>query len=288
MRDGVLLKNTDGTTVEPYVVIAQAGTASNDLRPRTNPVNYTDPNVNRLASSIIYQLYDVAGLQPGTYMAYAYANPVAGQVPGFNQPTAYGFVTFQVGTATVDKKVATNCQTCHGDTMWHLDAGPIHPEPFDTDYCLACHDYGTSGTGEGYAVTGGNSTSGWAGYGAKPLSARLHGVHFGAYLNRPEDVYAGDPSKFADVIFSQDVRNCSTCHSADTTGTWKSASKLACTGCHDGFSTSIHILINTPARVELCDTCHGAGKPWAADTVHNISNPYEPIYGPREGYVIGD
>jgi hypothetical protein len=287
IRNGVLLRNTEGTTVEPYVVIAQASTPSNDLRTRVNPVNYTDPNVKRLPGSIVYELYDVAGLTPGTYMAYAYADPVVGQVPDFNQPTAFGFVSFQVGTATPDKKVAANCPTCHGDTIWHLDEGPIHPALFDTDYCLACHDYGMSGTGNGYARTGGNSTSGWAGYGAKPLSARLHGVHFGAYLNRPEDVYAGDPSKFADIIFAQDVRNCSKCHSSDTTGTWKTASKLACAGCHDGPATAVHILISTPDGIELCNTCHVAGKPWGADVVHSITNPYEPIYGPREGYVIG-
>jgi len=71
----------------------------------------------------------------------------------------------------------------------HFNSGSIHPQPFDTDYCRACHDYGRTGSGEGYARTGGTSTSGWAGYGAKPISARVHGVHFGAYLNRPENVY---------------------------------------------------------------------------------------------------
>lgn len=286
-KGGVTLRFTSGTTMEPYVVTAQASTPSNDLRPRVNPVNYTDPNVSRLPGNIIYQLHDVAGLKPGTYMAYAYVVPAAGKVVGFTQTSAFGFVTFQVGTATEDKKVAANCQTCHGDTIWHLNEGPIHPQPFDTDYCLACHDYGLSGTGEGYARTGGNSTSGWAGYGAKPLSARVHGLHFGAYLNKPENVYAGNPSAFTDTIFAQDIRNCTKCHSSDTTGTWKTASKLACTGCHDGLATSAHIKLNTnEAGVESCGVCHNTGRKYSADQAHNIANPFEPIYQ-REGYVIG-
>lgn len=287
VKDGVTLRYTSGTVMEPYVVAAQASIASNDLRPRTAPGVYSDPNVSRLPGSIIYQLYEVGTLKPGTYMAYAYVLPAAGKVEGFTQTSAFGFVTFQVGTTTEDKKVATNCQTCHGETIWHLTEGPVHPQPFDTDYCLACHDYGKSGTGEGYARTGGNSTSGWAGYGSKPLSTRVHGLHFGAYLNRPEDVYAGNPSAFTDIIFAQDIRNCTKCHDADTTGTWKLAQKLACTGCHDGVATSAHIKLNTnEAGIESCGTCHSLGREYSADKAHNIGNPYEPIY-PRDGYVIG-
>jgi hypothetical protein len=34
-------------------------------------------------------------------------------------------------------------------------------------------------------------------------------------------------------------------------------------------------------RIETCTVCHGAGKEFAPDKVHNISDPYKPPY-PRE------
>ncbi|MDO8716378.1 MAG: hypothetical protein Q7J73_06175, partial [Dehalococcoidales bacterium] len=247
IKDGVTVRYAEGTTMEPYVIQAAVGTPAVNLRLQAAP-NYNDPNVVRTQGSITYQLLDTAGLTPGTYMVYSYNVPVgvtAGNGTGPRVTDAakaaarsregLGLITFQVGTATVDKKVATNCTNCHGSNIWHLDTGAIHSAPFDTDYCKACHDYGLSGVGEGYSRTGGTSTSGWAGYGTKPLVNRLHGVHFGSYKNRPEDIYAGNANEFAGVIFPQDVRNCVKCHpDGDTNGTWKTEpSVLACMACHD-------------------------------------------------------
>ncbi|MBI4338395.1 MAG: hypothetical protein HY680_00410 [Chloroflexi bacterium] len=291
IEHGKVVGKTVGTTMEPFVVIGAASTAGNDLRKQSSATAYADPAVTRTAANITYQLYDVADVTPGTYMVYMYTLPIAGKFTDMAK-TAYGLITFQVGTATADKKVATNCTECHGNTIWHLDAGPIHAEPFDTDYCTACHDYNRSGTGEGFSRTGGTSTSGWGGYGAKPISARVHGVHFGAYLDYPEDVYAGNPNLFAEAIFPQDVRNCEKCHSADTTGTWKTQpSRLACNACHDSQKANTHAIINTynpnpldpwsASRIETCAVCHGPGRDFAVDKVHKISDPYVPPY-PRE------
>ncbi len=310
IREGVTYGQTAGTTMEPYVVMANVSIPAVDMRPRTDPFNFTDPLVIRSVDKITYQLDDVKGLKAGTYMIYAYVIPngiLAGTAaaPGpAGQPnaaakalnvsrTGIGFMTFQVGTETPEKKVATNCATCHSDTIWHLDEGPIHPEPFDADYCKACHDYQRwSGTGDLFPRTGGNSTSGWAGYGAKPISARVHGVHRGAYLTHPEWVYAGNPNAFNEIVFPQDIRNCTKCHSAETTGTWKTeASRLACTSCHDNDAALAHVTLMTAnpnpsdpydnRRVETCEVCHGAGKEFSPDKMHNISNPYKPPY-PRE------
>ena len=311
IKDGVVVRYAEGTTMEPYVIQANVSTPAINLLPQVAP-NYNDPNVIRNQANITYQLYDVSGLAPGTYMVFSYVIPngvTAGTGAGPTgapnaeakalnvSRTGIGLIIFQVGTATADKKVATNCTDCHGNNIWHLDNGPIHPEPFDTDYCKACHDYGLSGVGEGYARTGGTSTSGWAGYGTKPLVNRLHGVHFGAYKELPEDIYAGNAYEFAGVIFPQDIRNCTKCHSADTSGTWKmEPSVLACLSCHDSGAARAHGKINTfdptpndpnnKDEVETCKMCHGAGKESTPDVVHNISNPYVPPY-PREGWKIG-
>ena len=296
LRGKTVIGKTLGVTAEPYVIAANISTFGNDLR--------SDPRAVKTAANIAYQLDDVAGLKPGTYMMYAYVNtvpradvpnlviPQAARDINFTRTHGIGFMTFQVGAETPDKKVATNCTQCHGNTIWHLDEGPLHAAPFDTDYCLACHDYSRTGTGDLFDRVGGNSTSGWAGYGAKPISARVHNVHFGRYLTHPEWVYAGNPSIFAEVIFPQDIRNCTKCHSAETTGTWKTEpSRLACTSCHDSDAALAHVTLNTlnpnpadpydPRRTETCKTCHGAGKEFSPDKMHNISNPYKPPY-PRE------
>jgi mono/diheme cytochrome c family protein len=310
LKDGVKVGQTTGVTTEPYVLMGNVTLPSNDLRARSDPLNFTDPLVIRGADKVTYQLDDVKGLTPGTYMVYAYVVPngvLAGTAsnPGpAGQPnaaakalnvsrTAMGFMTFQVGTETPEKKVATNCASCHSDTIWHLDEGPIHPEPFDADYCKACHDYQRwSGTGDLFAAVGGNSTSGWAGYGAKPTSARVHNIHFGRYMEHPDYGYAGNPTAFAEIVFPQDIRNCVKCHTSDTTGTWKTnANRLACSGCHDGNQAIAHMDLMTlnpnpsdpydSRRVETCSVCHGAGKEFSPDKVHNIATPYKPPY-PRD------
>lgn len=264
VKDDVTYRMTAGTTMEPYVVMANVSIPANDLRPRSDPLNFTDPLVIRNADKVTYQLDDVKGLTSGTYLIYSYVIPngvLAGTVakPGpTGQPnaaakalnvsrTAIGFMTFQVGTETPEQKVATNCADCHGDTIWHLDEGPIHPQPFDADYCKACHDYQRwSGTGDLFPRTGGSSTSGWAGYGAKPTSARVHNIHFGKYMEHPEYGYAGNPNAFAEIIFPQDVRNCVKCHDPKGSPAWKeNPSRLACLACHDTDKAITHAKLNT-------------------------------------------
>ncbi|MBI4320944.1 MAG: hypothetical protein HY675_20830 [Chloroflexi bacterium] len=282
---------TAGVTMEPYVNPARLSYPVNDLRKLSDPLDYEDPAVTRNVDSITYQLDDVAGLPRGTYMVYVWIQPVAGRDPNFSRP-AIGFMTFQVGTATEEKLVATNCKQCHGETIWHLDEGPQHPEPFDPDYCKACHDYTRLNTGDSFAVLGGTSQNGWSGYGAVPIVRRVHGVHRGLYLEHPEAIYAGNPDAFSEVIFPQDIRNCTKCHDPKGSAAWKEKpSRLACMSCHDSAAANGHAQLNTlyttpddpwsADRVETCKVCHGAEREFSATSVHNISNPYKPPY-PRE------
>jgi hypothetical protein len=284
-------KRPPNTVLEPDVTIAQGQTQGNDLRELSDPLDFSDPKVTRAAANITYQLDDVAGLPPGTYMIYAYHIPRTGKIPGLAKATGVGFTTFQVGTATAEKKVATNCRDCHGDTIFHLASGPIHAEPFDTDYCNACHDYGHLATGELFKNQGGTSLSGWSGYGAMPISRRTHAVHKGRYLDYPEEIYANATrDTFGNIIFSQDVRNCTKCHAESDT--WKQKpSRLACLACHDSDAAKAHGNLMTyipdrsdpygPLSQESCEVCHGAGTEFSPDKVHRITNPYVPPY-PRE------
>lgn len=271
-----------GVTMEPDVTVAQGSTQANDLR--------SDARATKSAASITYQLDDVGSLATGTYNVFMYYVPVAGKVPGMTVTTGIGHMTFQVGTTNIEAKIATNCKDCHGEVIFHFTEH-IHPEPFDVDYCVACHDYNRQGTGEGFKNQGGTSTSGWSGYGAMPIVTRVHGVHKGRYLNYPEKIYANaTPDTFGHIIFPQDIRNCTKCHAESST--WKQKpSRIACMACHDSDEAKAHSKLMTympdPSdpyssdSVETCEICHGAGAEFSPDKVHAISKPYVPPY-PRE------
>jgi len=280
-----------GVVLEPDVFVAAVSTPGNDLRPVTDPLDYSDPMVTRTAANITYQLDDVATLTPGTYGIYVYHLPVTNKIAGIKAPTGIGHIMFQVGTATPENKVATNCRDCHGETIFHLTAGPIHAAPFDTDYCKACHDYGHPNTGDLFKNQGGTSLNGWSGFGAMPIVRRVHGVHFGHYLEHSEEIYANaTKATFGEIIFPQDVRNCTKCHAE--TDTWKQKpARMACLACHDSDAAKAHGKIMTympdptdpygPLAQESCVICHGENAEFSADKVHDISSPYVPPY-PRQ------
>jgi hypothetical protein len=243
----------------------------NDLRVRTDPAD-EDPNVTRSATAITYQLGDVDGLEAGTYTVF-----VAGRLE--ERPGGAGYINFQVGTETEEQKIATNCADCHGDTRMHGSY------PFNPDVCKNCHDYERQLTGNT-----GWTDSNW-GFGAAPLSRRVHGVHFGHYLDKPEEIHGDeDADHFAGIIFPQDIRNCTKCH--DENPMWKEEpSRLACLACHDSDEAIVHGAIMTydatpedpwsGDEVETCVVCHGSDADFSPDKMHNISDPYRPPY-PRE------
>jgi OmcA/MtrC family decaheme c-type cytochrome len=284
-------KRAPNTTMEPDITIAAGSLPSNDLRGLADPLDFSDPKVTRTAANITYQLDDVTGLAPGTYHVYVYHLPRAGKIAGMAAATGVGHYMFLVGTATPDKKVATNCTKCHADSIWHFYEGPIHAEPFDTDFCNACHDYGHTTRGDMFKNQGGTSLSGWSGFGAMPIVRRVHGLHYAHYLEHSEEIYANaTKDTFGGIIFPQDVRNCTICHAESDT--WKQKpSRMACLACHDSDAAKAHGKLMTwmpdpndpygPASVESCEVCHGAGTEWSPDKVHSISNPYVPPY-PRE------
>ncbi len=262
------------------VTLGSGFTPGNNLRIPTDAWD-TDPKVawNSVAQRIEYQLDDVAGLKTGTYAIYANGYKTV-------RPEGFALLTFRVGTATDDKFVATNCADCHGTKHMHLDAGGRHPADFTTDWCKNCHDY---------QLEGPNSDV-WAAYGADPIVKKVHGVHRGKYLAYPDKIYPSNP-KWSGIVFPQDIRNCTKCHSSDTTGSWDTApSRMACGSCHDSDAAEAHMATQTndptpvydPVtktggawsgdEVEACNICHGEGKQYSARTVHNITSPYVPPY----------
>ncbi len=242
--------------------------ANNDLRVLQDP-SKADPRITRTSDSIVYQLGTITNLAAGTYTAFVEVMP--------NAPlggTAY--LNFQVGTTNVEPLVAASCTDCHGDTRMH---GGYFAVTFTPDICKACHDYERQTPGK-TTWTASNS-----GFGAAPLSRRVHGVHYGNYLDKPDENTKG----IAQIIFPQDVRNCTKCHSDPKSITWtEKPSRLACLACHDADAAQTHGNLMTydptPAdpwsgdEVETCEVCHGSDADFSPAKVHSIANPYVPPY----------
>jgi hypothetical protein len=258
-------------TTAALVLNTTAYYANNDFRVRLNPAN-EDPRVTRTPDSIIYQLSTINNLPPGTYTVFAEVAPNVA-------PGGWAYINFQMGTSTNEPNVATSCIDCHQDTRMHETTMGL---TFTPDVCKSCHDNRRQIIGQ----------VGWTnknfGFGAAPLSRRVHGVHFGKYLNKPGEVHP--PDNYSEVIFPQDVRNCTKCHSQSSSWTEK-PSRVACLACHDSDLSGAHgtmmTLDLTPLdpfsgdEVETCIICHGKTSTSTPSAVHSISNPYVPPY-PRE------
>jgi hypothetical protein len=257
------------------VKMPSGSTTSNQL------TSTTDPKVTRFADRIEYRLDPVGDLPSGTYVVNLEIAQL-GRVSAtdYKTPSVLKF-PFNVnrGDATgafigEELSVAGNCGSCHQVTVgtsgfdgFVLDYSR-HYKIFDAtavDQCQACHDYQPQ-----FAV---DTTGQRRWMGAKPISRRVHAIHYGSSLNYPlrtVDYSNGDPiaGRNWDTTFPQDVRNCQACHPDGTTsGTWASeASRLPCSGCHDADAAMTHMTLNTldptPAdpwsgdEVESCASCH--------------------------------
>jgi hypothetical protein len=148
----------------------------------------------------------------------------------------------------------------------------------------------------------------------------IHEIHYarvrGGYAERNNLVNPGQltvigfrnsANNFQEILFPQDIRNCTKCH-ADAGGAcsasapcgvgqecvagtckntaWLAPSARVCLSCHDEAAVFGHAALATysdgsGAIIETCDVCHGRDADFAVDKVHNIAAPYRPPY-PRE------
>ena len=240
-------------------------TNSNNISRRTITAN-NDPKASWSAESITYRLDPVDDLAPGTYIVtIEFADHGRTDATNYVTPTV-ARATFQVGTATEERPPAGNCASCHqnGTGQGFVLDWSRHNKQFDNnaiDQCGACHD------NQPQSATGAT----WSG--ARPISRRVHAIHYGSSLNYPlttVDYSNGDPiaGRNWQITFPQDVRNCETCHAPNTTsGSWQTrAERLACSGCHDSDAAMSHMRLQTfdptPAdpwsgdEQESCRTCH--------------------------------
>lgn len=170
----------------------------------------TDPAVQTDATGFKYQLDDVAGLEPGTYMVRFQGGDFGWDSTDYHT-SSNAVVTFQVGTATEELKMAGDCTTCHGDTRIHVSGAHPNNAEFDTDACLACHDYsGNYGT---------------------PLPQRVHAVHSASGAGAD-----GHGRTWENITFPQDTETCVACHNSGAEDYYAFTGEddriFACIGCH--------------------------------------------------------
>ena len=186
----------------------------------------------------------------------------------------------QVTNPALTRKMTdvSSCNSCHEKLALH-GGGRV-----DTQYCVMCHNPGTTDANSGNVLT---------------LSTMAHKIHSGRLLKSALDEGKGGEDytiwgfrdskhSYAEVGFPQDLRNCSKCHSADNPATpqgdnWKTAvSKQACLTCHanragSDWDASHEVIarywvgIGAKAKDltnQQCNECHKAGTNLGSDRVH--------------------
>ena len=158
----------------------------------------------------------------------------------------------------------SSCNGCHEKLALH-GGGRV-----DTQYCVMCHNPGTTDP-----VSGNNVN----------MATMVHKIHAGRLLAKNiaaggEDYFIGSHD-YSEVGFPQDLRNCARCHTASNPATpqgdnWKKVvSKEACLTCHANKSGSSWRTSHTtfagggdPMNISnsQCATCHVG--PISSERVH--------------------
>jgi OmcA/MtrC family decaheme c-type cytochrome len=220
---GVLQDNGDGT---------YRYTFATDLNTVTAPV----------AVSYQPELTHLIGLQLG------------GAATGAN--AIYSFRPSTGSTRNIPDRRLVNqeiCGTCHGASLAAHGGSRV-----DAEYCVACHNPGSSDAQSGETVD---------------FGVMVHKIHMGSALpsGTPYVLWGFRDSRndFSDVAYPQDVRNCLNCHDPDDPATPQASQILthpsiaACGSCHDdvNFATGENHIrgVNFPATNDACTVCHKAG-----------------------------
>ena len=191
---------------------------------------------------------------------------IADNIPANNAP--YDFVPAG-GTPTFTRLIVNTatCNACHDELAFHGEAR------FDVEYCVTCHNP--------YSIDPDTAAEPWGG--TVDMKQMIHKIHYGENLTNGYFIegYGGSVHDYSDIVFPQDVRNCTTCHQEDDAtvpqaSNWKLVqNKATCGSCHDDidFDAGDHVGgINNDAD---CVNCHGdestvLGGAYRVSVIHQI------------------
>jgi len=184
-------------------------------------------------------------------------------------PKATGVLDFvPAGTAGSQRDIVltSTCNQCHHELS-------AHGTRVETKLCVSCHNPGSW-------VAGAPNTT-------VDFKVMIHKIHRGAAL---PSVLVGTPYKigsadFSDVVYTQDVRNCTRCHDGVLGAqgdNWKTQPSMeACGSCHDDVYFSAQPDLARPYQTvahsggimtdnSTCLLCHGAGRVADVTVAHDF------------------
>jgi OmcA/MtrC family decaheme c-type cytochrome len=186
-------------------------------------------------------------------------------------PLVNGIKTFRPdgNPITTSKEIVNiaKCNQCHNE----LEA---HDARIEADYCVVCHNPGSIDAQSTNTVD------------FKVMIHRIHrsaglpsvvgGGTYSIYGFNPATFQGDNEYDFSNIVFPQDIRNCTKCHSGDPndpTSTpqgdaWQIPSTLACGSCHDDVDFSNHNGI--PVTDDTCLSCHKTGFAPTVTEAHEI------------------
>ncbi len=179
-------------------------------------------------------------------------------IPANNAP--YDFVP--AGGSPAFTRLIVNdaaCNACHDNLEIHGEAR------FDVNYCMTCHNP--------YSIDPDTAAEEWGG--TVDMTEMIHKIHNGTHLTFGYAIVGYGPRlhDYSDFEFSQDIRNCTTCHQdSDPTvpqaSNWEEVqNRVSCGSCHDwidwdgssGDPDRLHWGSMTFLNDQLCVDCHGKG-----------------------------
>ena len=157
------------------------------------------------------------------------------------------------GAVTSERLIVktANCNECH-------DKITAHGSRFETKLCVTCHNPGS-----------------WADADTTvDFKVMIHKIHRGENLPSVEagGSYAVGSHDFSDIVFPQDIRNCTKCHDGSDPETpqgdaWQTPNMEACGSCHDDIDFSKDGAVDPaghPGGIVSdnteCTTCHAENR----------------------------
>jgi hypothetical protein len=232
-----------GPRAKSVPVLASGVAADPPVQEHLLFVPSADPQVTTNSSGFGYKLLKIpADMKAGTYMVRVRIGDY-GRINDNNyRIESTAFRNIQIGTATVEDKVAgNNCTDCHG-----TGTAPFHDTRhavvFDTDQCLACHDQ--------------------SGNFAIPIANRVHAVHSANSAGDLYNIEGGSGRDWSDVTYPQDLSQ------VDQNGN-PLYDNPRCVGCH----TSGDDTYKTLPYMMPCAGCH-VGAPGVLDHMRQNGGPF--------------
>ncbi|WP_373048800.1 OmcA/MtrC family decaheme c-type cytochrome [Vulgatibacter sp.] len=215
-------QNPDGSAGEYEPIVMRIETAGDVTAPQPT----TDGGgVTTQTSPGVYTYTFKTALPEGYDTSATYV--VSGQadrrmIDGRRETDNWTFSFVPAGGAPLAKRHvvdAMSCNTCHVKLELHGGARN------DPDYCVTCHITGYKDAQSGNDIG---------------FTSLVHKIHRGMNLPSVQAGgtyeiigYGGSVHDYSHVGYPQDMRNCQTCHAADTAVPDTRASAKACLSCHD-------------------------------------------------------